>query len=358
MKGIIIAITVVCVIILLYVVFMKVYVKGHTKEFLVVPPEHLQKTLTPFNPSVYFDGEFNHVIIRLGNLTAINMIYKNVLGYKSKSYVLYQKMNETLDEIYNSHIIDINTPNGSTFDGMEDARIILWNGSYYLYGSYSTNKNKINIILVKLDNNFKSCEEYVLHCDSTQKNWIPIVYQVTNGDQVTNKDQVTNEDQVINGCGSKEELYFIKYADPFTLLKFDNDTKKIVTVYDESFLSNDEQKRDSNNSLAGVRGSSPTIFVNIDVNGINYKGYLCVTHTRNYISYKHQFLLLSNKFPFNCIWKSDNFMLDDINILGVEFCCGLTRINKDEVLVTFSRYDSNCKCKKYNLKNIFMNKFD
>lgn len=307
-------------IVLLIFVCNKNYFSGDSENF-IVSDKHEYNKYAKFNPSIYYDGKYNHVLIRLSNLSPLRIsvlfdifIFKN----KIKNYILYQKMNKELTEIYEMKIINIKYPISEKQKsiGMEDARIIYWKKSFYMYGAlwchpYETT----NIALCKLSDKFDVEKITVFKEKNIQKNWISLI-----------KD---------------DELYFIKHICPFELYKYDENNDRAISVYTNKNITEE---------FKNIRGGSPCIPFEYK----KYKGYLAITHKRNnFIDYKHQFIVFNGEYPFEPIWKSKDFIIDKNNKRGIEFACGLTQIDEKNVIVTFGRFDNYAKYKKYTFEEIF-----
>lgn len=327
--------------ILLLYLYSNNYISGKCEHFtLKVPTEY--KDFTAFNPSIHFDGIYNHTLIRLSNACPMKIngfINTFILSNDIHSHILYQKMDKDLKTIIDSKIIEIDQPYATAKQnvyGLEDARIINWKNCFYLYGSFlSPPYNKINIALFKLNPDF-SVNKYCIFKDkSTQKNWISLI--------------------------DNDQLYFIKHIYPFELCKFtegteaegtdtesdddNNDLGKVSSVY-----KIDKENLDNYSEYENIRGGSPAIFFKYK----NFEGYLCITHTQKFrFNYLHQFIVLSKEYPFLPIWKSKDFIIDKNGMSGIEFSSGLTQINNNEVIVTFGRFDYSPNYRIFSFEEIF-----
>lgn len=308
-----------CVFIILIFLYTTNYFCGQC-ENITIDTNHL-KNYSAFNPSIYYDGKYNHVLIRLSNLSPLKISsFVNIYLLKNKieSYILYQKMDKNLKQIFDSKIINLEYPTNTVQKsiGLEDARLIKWNNSYYMYGSlWSHLYNVMNIAFVKLNDNF-DIEKITLFQDkSTQKNWIAL--------------------------SKHNELFFIKHIYPYELCKYNENNNCIDIVYKNDTLSND---------FKNLRGGSPCLYFTYK----KFNGYLAITHIRqNGFVYKHQFVVFSSDYPFLPIWKSIDFTIDDCNKGGIEFACGLTSVDDDNVIVTFGRFDCYSKYKIFSYEQIF-----
>jgi len=316
------------------------YFKGKSNHIkLKIPKEY--KGFSAFNPSIFYDDknkEYN-VLIRVSNACPVkiyNLVDTFILKNKIHSYVLHQKMNNNLSEVLESKIINVDYPilpisknNNKQIQksfGLEDARLIRFKDKWYMYGSfYSPTTLTMNVMLIRLSDDLSIIEKYYLfESKTTQKNWISLIHNNT--------------------------LYFVKYLYPFELLQFDENNGIVVDSY--------KSKDNSSEIFKNLRGGTQSIPIDYK----NWKGYLCVTHKRIHpLNYKHQFVLLSSEYPFEPIWKSTDFVIDDSQRSGIEFACGLSNYfdendkndNNKSVIVTFGRFDYYSNYKIYKLSEIF-----
>lgn len=268
-----------------------------------------------YNPSIYYDAkeEVNHIVMRCSNASIYSLkrvIDVDILRHQSHSIVFYQKMNKSLNKILESHVIEIKSPPNPDryFRGLEDPRIIKWNDTYYVYGSFAVEPgNGINIMMVKLNGEFQSDKEVIMYEKGIQKNWAALE--------------------------NKGSLFFINFI-PFILYSYDGDVATKINEPSNVILD----KR--------TRGGSPTI----PIEWKQKKYYLCTTHF-NKFHYVHQFVVLSGEYPFNPISQSSDFTIDRMGGPAIEFSSGITKID-DDIVVTYGRFDKTAQYKKYKLEYI------
>jgi hypothetical protein len=237
---------------------------------------------------------------------------------------------ETLD-IINYKVIDTSKLDIKpvwTFIGLEDARLIYWEGDYYACGVRRDTRTdgQGRMEFSKLEITDESVKEvsririqvpdYNSYCE---KNWMPI---------------------------KNKPFHFVKWSNPTEIVKVDLNKEFTETV----FISDTHHKLPFD-----LRGGSQLIEWDNDK-------YLAIVHEcdfvpKNFNNYKdsdyfHRFIIWNKDYSIHHISESFNFMDSKI-----EFCIGLEQIN-DDIIITFGYQDNSTYIIKYlkdNLDNLIWN---
>jgi len=280
------------------------------------------------NPSIYLDGDQLRINIRHVNYTLYHSEGKNFQHLYGPLQYIHPEDDVSLtttnyigtlnDELELENVHKVNT---SKFDvdpiwefvGLEDARLIRWEGKLYMCGvrrdTTTNGVGRMEVSEIKI--NKKSIKETsrvrlpapdpdTSYCE---KNWVPIL---------------------------DRPFHFVKWTNPTEVVKVDLKKKTCETVIldKENFVTN----------IAGdLRGGSQVIPWN--------DGYLTITHEvhlfnselgRKDGSYRHRFI----------VWDKDFDMVEfspRFSFLGgeIEFCCGATLTKEgDDLLVSFGFQDN------------------
>ena len=296
---------------------------GEVKTF--IPPSNQSKSNGHFNPSIFNDMGSLHVISRECNYTLFHSEFgKTLFGDRPLHYV--GEEGKIFDTTNHFTYIDSKylKPQFTTkvfidkplqhkpqwhFAGLEDARLVKWNDSYYMCGTrrdvddQGTGRIELSRILVEhgyskevqriripIPNNEES------YCE---KNWMPIL---------------------------SKPFHFVRWSNPTQIVKYNTNTLDTEIV-----VSKEVDERLSKN----LRGGSQVI-------DWGDGGYLCIVHEPYHSypdgkfdnEYKQQFIEWDS--DWNIVRSSPQF-----SVMGarIEFVSGLTAID-DDIIITFGYQDN------------------
>ena len=237
----------------------------------------------------------NRILLNLRNF---NQIYKtnfNHLGVLNSDFQIEEKF-----------IVDISkfdTLPLCEYNGLEDARLVKWDGKMYLCGNnrYDTpvfGRRRIYLSEIQIINGAiyevsRYCMPAPENNDShLEKNWMPILDM---------------------------PYHFIRWSNPTEIVKYDIETNITTVVH----------KKQQNSKLQNLRGGSQVISWN--------DGYLAVVHENYYkedspyaYKYGHRFVFWDKDWNLTKISKEFVFFTD-----GTEFCAGLI-YHDNEFILSFS----------------------
>jgi hypothetical protein len=245
---------------------------------------------------------------------------------------IYCEVNPITLEIEKSHIIDttkLDTTPLWNFIGLEDARLIFWNSTYYICGvrrdTRDNGQGRMELSELELGEDYvKEISRNRIEVENPnsycEKNWMPI---------------------------KNLPFHFIKWTNPTEIVKVDMENNIATSIYHSETTINDLPYN--------LRGGSHVIKWDEDC-------YLSITHEckfipKNFNGYKdvdyyHRFVIWDKNWNIKHISRSFNFMT-----AKVEFCIGLEQIN-DDIIIVIGFQDNGAyaiKLKKYNLNKIIWN---
>lgn len=288
------------------------------------------------NPSIFNDnGKY------IGNLRCVNYVLhhseKNMLPHwdgplqyvhpendvrlGTENYLI--ELNENLDITKSTFIeMNLNTEPVWGFTGLEDARVIKWDGKLYICGVRRDVK----------DNGEGRMELSELDYDGYRAIEI-------NRDRIPSNDEDDDEYCVKNMGAIIDRPYtFVKWYSPTEIQYYDIKNKKVSSVWTNRY-----------NTKIDVRGGSQVIPWN------DY--YLCIGHSvrlwKPYSGSKdscYQAHLIVWDKEFNLLYISDEFKYLNAQI---EFTCGLCNANDGDLIVTFGYMDNASYALKFNPNYLF-----
>lgn len=298
---------------------MAIESKGSIANLII--PSFKTQGLALTNPSIYYDEKGNHLLL--------NIRYVEYALYHCEKEQKFQNQWGVLAYLHPEDDMNLRTKNAFTtsfentqlefvdtslldkepkweFVGLEDARIVVWDGKTYLCGvrrdtttngegrmelSEIVDGKEINRYRIEPPNGYTYCE----------KNWMPI---------------------------ADMPFHFVKWCNPTEVVKVDihKGTSETIVLKEQEKLS--DLKRD-------LRGGSQVI---------SYKDYfIALTHEVHLWNnekgnkdgqYYHRFVVWDKEW--NVVKCSEDFKFFGANI---EFCCGMT-IKDEEFLMTFGFQDT------------------
>jgi hypothetical protein len=264
--------------------------------------------------------------------------YEGPLSYYHKDDDLKLRTNnffcelnpETL-EITRSQLIDTSQFDKKpvwTFIGLEDARLVYWEGSYYACGvrrdTRTDGQGRMEISKLEIrDDSVKEVSrhriqvpDYNSYCE---KNWMPI------------KDK---------------PFHFVKWSNPTEVVKVNMNTNTADIIYLSKVV---------HNLPYDLRGGSQLIPWDDNT-------YLSIVHECNFVpknfnnfkesDYFHRFIVWNQDYSIKYISENFNFM-----DTRVEFCIGLEEVGKN-IIILFGYQDNSTyavKLTKNNLNNLIWN---
>jgi hypothetical protein len=288
------------------------------------------------NPSLFFDGVTLKMIVRHVEYTLFCAEGDQKFQSKFEGPVSYYHPDNDLTLRTNNYYCEVNQDNLKmdkchkidtslldvkpiwNFIGLEDARLIQWNNTYYGCGvrrdttTNGTGRMELSELEINSDNVKEIKRNRIEVPDKTsycEKNWMPI------------KDK---------------PFHFIKWTNPTEVVKVDL-TKNIS---ESIYLS--EKKIEVESDLRG--GSNIIPWGN---------SYVAIVHECDFISqningfkdadYYHRFVIWNRDFSIKKISGPFNFMTGKI-----EFCIGLEIID-DSVYIAYSFHDNGSYIVKFNI---------
>lgn len=213
---------------------------------------------------------------------------------------------------------------GFMFDGWEDIRLFMYNDEICCsFTSLQTNHKRIQTMCMA---QLKNPSEYIVldqyGSGKIQKNWVPLV--------------------------NNKNLYFIYSFYPLTILKYDENLKKIK-------LHQVTKLKYANK----WHGGTPAI----SLESLGYPDhYICIIHISKFPKYEQKFVIIktfkneNDDDIFNVIDESPLFYFIDESI---EFCSGITiSHDKKRFIITFGKMDRNIYCIEVEcdkIMNLFVN---
>lgn len=191
------------------------------------------------------------------------------------------------------------------FIGLEDARLVRWDGKLYMCGVRRDTKTngegrmELSEIVNGVEINRYRIEPPNDPNSYCEKNWMPVL---------------------------DKPYHFVKWSNPTEVVEVDINTLTSKTVY----LSNNykQLKRD-------IRGGSQVIRLGEYYIALTHEVDLWRTkHGKKDGKYYHRFIVWNQNFEIVKVSDEFNFMA-----AGVEFCCGMA-IYGDDILITFGYQDN------------------
>ena len=300
-----------------------VITNGGSLHPLIIPASETNGTGL-MNPSVYVDngkvimnlrhcqytiyhaekGIFEH---QYGPLVYLNPENDITLTTKNFFCELDEKMNIVKSTKVDTSKLDVKPI--WEFIGLEDARVVRWDGKLYLCGvRRDTTTNGVGRMeLSEIEVTSDSVKEIsrvridapAPNTSYCEKNWMPIL---------------------------DKPYHFIKWTNPTEVVKADPVTGACETVVLQEL---------NNNYSGNIRGGSQVIPWE--------DGYLCLNHItylfkselqRKNARYRHVFTKFDKNFKIQKVSKEFSFMEGEI-----EFACGMAQLN-DDLLITFGFQDN------------------
>ena len=185
----------------------------------------------------------------------------------------------------------------SNYNGLEDARFVVWDNKMYIYGTrFDVVEDKGIIVIYELNDNLEICTVINVFNEDTyiEKNWMAI---------------------------PDKPFHFVYDCNISQVVKVDRNTGNYETVKTGEWHGKEYQ----------LRGNTP-------LSRLDDNTYVTVVHTsynedNEDINYKFKFLFYDNNF--NVIKSSDWFVFKNEMC---EFCCGMNIIN-NEINIAYSILD-------------------
>lgn len=276
-----------------------------------------------FNPSIFNDSGSLHLNLRTCNYTLVHselgktLINDSPLHYvgddgkifKTENYFCYIDTDK-LRPVFSCKVQTDNFDKEPMwhFSGLEDARLVKWNGKFYLCGTRRDTENtgigRMELSEIVVEHAYsKEVNRYRIPApgdDSSycEKNWMPIL---------------------------DLPYHFVKWTNPTEIVKFDIESKTCKTVL----------LKDSNVNISNdLRGGSQIISWNEGYLGVVHQAYHTYPNNKFDNEYKQQFIFWDSEW--NIVKYSPQF-----TIMGsrIEFVSGLT-ICGDDIIMTYGHQDN------------------
>ena len=297
---------------------------GGVVKPLIIPSDFTNGTGL-FNPSVFIDDDGTILVnIRHCQYTLYHsetgkhehmwgpLLYlnpQNDISLTTTNFLCELREDLSMKRVYQIDTSELDKKPKWTFVGLEDCRIVKWEGKYYLSGVRrdTTTNGQGRMELSEINYPSQPLREISRQRipspgknDSyCEKNWMPILDQ---------------------------PFHYMKWSNPVEIVKYNPEDKTCITVFTG-------EKRDD--IALNLRGGSQVI---------PYKdGYIALQHItylykspagRKNATYRHQFTLYDKKW--NTIKQSRIFDFMDAKI---EFSCGMARY-KNDFIITFGFQDN------------------
>ena len=295
------------------------------------------------NSSLHYDGEKLRMILRNVEYTLhhceggqkYQSRYEGPLSYyhrddddslRTKNF--YCELNVDTLEIERCNLIDTSSLDVKpkwVFTGLEDARIVKWDDTFYACGVRRDTKtngqgrmefSKLEIgdeSVVEVKRQRIEVPDKSSYCE---KNWMPV------------KDQ---------------PYHFVKWCNPVEVVKVDLETNKATPVSKtDKTVPMDFDMRGGSHLIPWFDGTYLTIVHQVKFVPKNYNNF-------KDSDYYHRFIVWNPDFTIKHITKKFNFMT-----AFIEFSIGMEVVDED-VIITFGFQDNACyaiKCKKSYLDNL------
>jgi hypothetical protein len=302
----------------------KVLNSGGTIQPLVIPTDKLIGPSVA-NPSILVDE--GQVLVNLRNLNYfLYHAEQNKFEHKWGPLVyLHPEADQTLTTYNFISTLDedlratscakvdtssLDMPPLWTFVGLEDARLVKWDGKLYLCGvrrDTTTNgegRMELSEIVIEQSGEVKEVSRVRVPVPSGQesyceKNWMPVL---------------------------DHPYTFIKWCNPTEVVTYDPLNKTTTSVVSEYFIPN----------LPDWRGGSQVIPFDNGYLALVHETFLYQTEPQKKDAhYLHRFIFWDKNFNLSTYSKSFNF-LDG----KVEFCCGMAELDNN-LLITFALQDNS-----------------
>lgn len=292
----------------------------------ILPSPDITKSYTTFNPSIYNDDGKILVNLRGCSATFYHSECNKFEAYwppvRRGSFVTYIPENDSVVVTKNylceldsdlatkkTSLVDTSlkdTPPIWFFTGMEDSRLVKWDGKYYIIGCRrDTTPNGVGCMeLSGIDiygNNVKEISRVRIKSPDNsycEKNWMPII---------------------------DKPYHFVRWTNPVQIVRVNPDNGDCTVVH---------QSKNHLNIPTEIRGGSHVVpFAD---------GYLFLTHEvyyetingKNHFKYYHRFFYLTKNWEIPKYTTSFSFMDSRI-----EFCCGLC-VQGNDLLISFGLEDN------------------
>jgi hypothetical protein len=290
-----------------------------------------------FNPSIFVDGDRTYVNVRHCQYTLYHselnvhehpwgpLLYfnpENDITLTTTNY--FGELDENLDLKYINKVdtSELDIKPVWEFVGLEDARIVCWNGKLYLSGvrrdvkPNGEGRMELSEVEIDMSGRTKEISRWRIPAPGKndsycEKNWMPIL---------------------------DNPYHYLKWCNPVEVVKVDPDKGTCETV----FLG-DKMQFDWD-----LRGGGQVL-------PMNDNGYLTLTHEtylynseqgRKNATYKHRFVRWDKNW--NVMYKSEPFSFMGAKI---EFACGLADAGND-LLITFGFQDNASYVMKISKKTV------
>ena len=295
---------------------------GGIVEPLIIPSEHTNGTGL-FNPSVFADENYIFVNIRHCQYTLYHseknnyehqwgpLLYlnpENDISLTTTNYLGILDENLILTSFDKVDTSDFDRKPLWEFVGLEDCRIVKWEGKFYLCGvrrdTTTNGVGRMELSEIDISNSFKEIDRHRIPIPGNsnsycEKNWMPILDQ---------------------------PYHFVKWSNPVEIVKYDIKTNTTKIVFLGKFREN---------SMQNLRGGSQVIPYKDGYMGIQHITYLFRSEQdRKNAKYQHVFTYWDKNW--NVLKQSKQF---DFMGANIEFCCGMAKY-KDNYIITFGFQDN------------------
>lgn len=293
---------------------------------LIVPSEHTKGTGL-FNPTVFIDdddqifvnvrhcqytlyhSELNNYEHQWGPLLYLNPDNDPTLTTTNYLFLLDKNLNTTKIHKVDTSLLD--KPPLWEFVGLEDVRMVKWNGKYYYTGvrrdldTIGTGRMELSEIEIS-DQTVKEVARFRIPAPDPdlsycEKNWMPVL---------------------------DKPFHYVKWSNPTEVVRCNINNPQKVTC-DSVFIGEHDQ------TPHDLRGGSQVIPFRDGYLALNHVTYLYRSLAgRKDATYRHQFTWWDKNW--NIVKRSKVFDFMDAKI---EFSCGLARY-QDDYLITFGLQDN------------------
>jgi len=266
---------------------------------IIVNVRHCQYTL--------YHSELNNYEHQWGPLLYLNP--ENDISLTTTNYICNLSENLDVESVIKVDTSELDKPPLWTFVGLEDCRLVKWDGKFYLTGvrrdTTTNGQGRMELSEIELsENSAKEINRYRIPAPAPdnsycEKNWMPILDQ---------------------------PYHYVKWSNPVEVVKYNIDTKKCEGVY----LGGIDSSINHN-----LRGGSQVIPYRDGYLALHHVTYLYKSEQgRKNATYRHQFTYWDRNWKV--IKRSKIF---DFMSAKIEFSCGMAKYNND-YLITFGFQDN------------------
>lgn len=305
--------------------FVEYVLKNNGSVYQLDAPDHMKRGCNATNPScvvhngrllvnlrvVDYSKSFTIDGYPLSDLSFNQYYYNTRYGYHSGNVIGEFSDGVVVDQ---KHMC---VPPGFNvyFNGLEDARLVVWNGKLYAYGTRLDKFDRGVICIYELDDEYMCTREIVVNSPT---------------DSVCEKNWAAVEDRPFT---------FIHYTNPQTIVEVDPETGHANVVVSNKMYDSYEKDLRGNTNL--IRYDSDTYIELVHLSDTKFDGHGRVIH------YRYAFVFYNNDLEIVGMTKLFNFRQD-----LCEFSCGMC-VYDGRLYIGFSELDATASMIEVDFDTFF-----